>query len=179
MIDNKVPALIIDVRNNGGGSGGIALDFAGYFFSEEINLYRESYYNERLQKFEYSDYPAQIKPAPVQYDGPIALLVGPDCVSACEGFSYAMQYGGRSTVVGHYPTAGGFGEVGRGQYKLPDDIQLQFPTGRPETPDGKVLIEGVGVQPDITVPVTRESALGQQDTVLEAAVQALQKQIGK
>ena len=54
---------------------------------------------------------------------------------------------------------------------------MQFPTGKSETPDGKVVIEGVGVTPDITVPVTSDSVLGNSDTVLDAAVQALQKEI--
>ena len=80
-------------------------------------------------------------------------------------------------MVGNYPTAGAFGEVGLGQYKLPDDFSMQFPTGRSVTPDGEVVIEGKGVIPDITVPVTLESVLGQADTLLEAAIQALQKQI--
>jgi C-terminal processing protease CtpA/Prc len=50
---------------------------------------------------------------------------------------------------------------------------MQFPTGRPETPDGELLIEGTGVVPDISVPVTEESALGEVDAVLEAAIEAL------
>ncbi len=55
---------------------------------------------------------------------------------------------------------------------------LQFPTGRPETSDGKLLIEGSGVAPDILVPVTQESALDELDAVLEAAIEALLDMIG-
>jgi C-terminal processing protease CtpA/Prc len=76
-------------------------------------------------------------------------------------------------VIGHSPSAGAYGEVGRGQYDLPTDLSMQFPTGRSEDMDGNLLIEGVGVMPDIRVPVTRESALGQVDAVLEAAIEAL------
>jgi C-terminal processing protease CtpA/Prc len=54
---------------------------------------------------------------------------------------------------------------------------MQFPTGRHETPDGQLVIEGVGVLPDITVPVTEASALGQEDTLLDAAVKELQNKI--
>lgn len=176
--DNDVPGLIIDIRVNGGGNGALALDFAGYFFDEEIILSRRSYYNDLLGEFEYLELPSRVEPAPMQYDGPVVLLVGPSCVSACEGFAYAMIQGGRSTVVGHYPTAGAFGEVGRGQYSLPGDLSLQFPTGRPETLDGELLIEGVGIVPDITVPVTAESALGEVDTVLEAAIRELWELVG-
>ena len=177
MIDNEVPGLILDLRTNSGGSGGLAYDFAGFFFDEEVPLYRSSYYNEDTGQFEYTDYPARIKPAPIHYDGPIAVLVSPECVSACEGFAYALTRNDRAIVVGHYPSAGAFGEVGRGQYDLPDEINMQFPTGRPETFDGELLIEGVGVIPDILVPVTIESALKQTDTVLDAAINALLDQI--
>lgn len=175
LIDTNIPGLIIDVRINGGGSGSLALDFAGYFFDEEVILSRGSYYNDLTKQFEYLDRPSRIRPAPSLYEGPIAVLISPSCISACEGFANAMIQGGRAFTVGHYPSAGAFGEVGRGQYKLPEELSLQFPTGRPETLDGQVLIEGQGVPLDISVPVTEASALGQADPVLEAAIQALRE----
>jgi C-terminal processing protease CtpA/Prc len=70
-----------------------------------------------------------------------------------------------------------YGEVGRGQYEMPGDLSLQFPTGRPETPDGDLLIEGVGIVPDIEVPLTYDSVLGTADAVLDAAVEALLDQL--
>jgi len=177
--DDSVPGLIIDLRSNGGGSEGLALDFAGFFFDEEIVLSTTEYFNRRTGQFEPQGLPARIKPAPTLFDGPLAVLVSPDCVSACEGFAYALHQGGRSIVVGHTPSAGAFGEVGRGQYNLPGDFSLQFPTGRPLTSDGRVLIEGEGVVPDILVPVTEDSALGRSDAVLEAAVRALLAKVSR
>jgi carboxyl-terminal processing protease len=35
MVDNDVAGLIIDLRSNSGGSSGLAMDFAGYFFDRE------------------------------------------------------------------------------------------------------------------------------------------------
>ena len=83
----------------------------------------------------------------------------------------------RALIFGHFPSAGAYGEVGRGQYELPGEFSMQFPTGRPETMDGELLIEGIGVVPTNTVPVTEESALGARDTVLESAIQFLLDQI--
>ena len=173
LLDWEVPGIIIDVRVNSGGSSGLARDFAGYFFDEEVVLMRRSYYNELTGEFEYQDPPGRVRPGPAYYDGPLAVLVSPYCVSACEGFAYTLTQRDDVTVIGHAPTAGAYGEVGRGQYELPADLSMQFPTGRSETPDGALLIEGVGVVPDILVPVTAESALGEVDAVLQAAIEAL------
>jgi C-terminal processing protease CtpA/Prc len=179
IIDNKVPGLIIDIRVNPGGNSELAGQIASYFYDKEITLYSTVYYNDLTGDFQPQGKPSTISPAPKYYDGPVALLVSPNCVSACEGFAYAMTRDNRSIVVGHYPTAGAYGEVGRGQYDLPDDFSLQIPTGRSITPDGKLVIEGVGIIPNITVPVTLDSATGKVDTVLQAAIKAVQDKIGK
>jgi C-terminal processing protease CtpA/Prc len=171
--ENEVEDLIIDVRVNGGGSGGMASDFAGFFFDHVVEIGQGSYFNDVLGDFEDSPGMWEIRPAPVQFEGQVAVLVGPNCVSACEAFAYMMQREGRAVVVGHTPSAGAFGEVGQGQYDLPGDYSMQFPTGRTITPEGALLLEGVGVLPDIVVPVTYDSALGREDAVLDAAIEAL------
>ena len=173
LIDGEVPGIIIDVRVNGGGSSGLARDFAGYFFEEEVIVMQRSYYNDLTGQFEYSDYPSRILPGPVFYEGPIAVLVSPYCVSACEGFAYSLNLRDNVTIVGYTPSAGAYGEVGRGQYDLPADLSMQFPTGRSETLEGELVLEGVGVMPDILVPVTEDSVFGLVDAVLAAAIEAL------
>jgi C-terminal processing protease CtpA/Prc len=178
LVDAGVPGLIIDVRNNGGGNGSLALDFAGYFFDESFVLSQRLYFNETSGTFEPVGVPTKLEPGPFQFDGPVAVLVGPNCASACEGFAHAMIQGGRAIVIGHTPSAGMYGEVGRGQYEMPGDLSLQFPTGRPETPDGDLLIEGVGIVPDIKVPITYDSVMGTADAVLEAAIDALLARLG-
>jgi C-terminal processing protease CtpA/Prc len=170
LIDSEeVDGLILDLRSNAGGSGGLAAAFAGYFFNQEFEIYQSEYYNHSLGDFEIRGEPSKIEPGPLYYSGSVAVLVSPTCISACEGFAYMLSLSPNVTIIGHAPTAGAFGEVGRGQYNLPGDISAQFPTGRSLTMDGDLLIEGVGVEPDILIPVTYESALGLEDSVLQAA----------
>jgi C-terminal processing protease CtpA/Prc len=173
MIELEVPGIILDMRVNGGGNSGLARDFAGYFFDEEFELMQRSYYNETTGQFEYQEYISRVQPGPAYYDGPIAVLISPYCVSACEGFSYTIALREGVTVVGHTPSAGAYGEVGRGQYDLPGELSMQFPTGRSETLDGELIIEGTGVVPDVLVPLSEESAFGIVDTVLEMAIDIL------
>jgi C-terminal processing protease CtpA/Prc len=179
LIEFEVPGLILDIRVNGGGSSGLASSFAGFFFDEQVILGRRSYYNEISGEFEYREHPSRVEPGPTYYEGPIAVLVSPYCVSACEGFAYALAQRENTIIVGHYPTAGAFGEVGRGQYRLPGDFSMQFPTGRSETMDGDLLIEGTGVVPDLVVPVTEDSALGVIDAVFDEAVKRVLEEINQ
>ena len=119
--------------------------------------------------------PAPLNPA----NGPFSVLVWVKGGTPAQGI--ISEPGGpdwlsldhRATIVGHAGTAGAYGSVGLGQYKLPGDLDLQFPTGRPETMDGQLLIEGTGVLPDVVVPVTYESALGLEDPVLLKAIELL------
>jgi C-terminal processing protease CtpA/Prc len=173
LIESGIEGLIIDLRVNLGGSGGLAANFAEYFINQEIEVSQSAYYNHDLGEFEYGDEPAKLEPAPLNYSGPIVVLVSSYCVSACEGFAYWLTLNDRATIVGHTGTAGAFGEVSLGQYTLPGDLDVQFPTGRPETLDGKLLIEGSGVLPEVVVPVTYESALGLEDAVLNTAIEIL------
>jgi C-terminal processing protease CtpA/Prc len=177
-IENEVPGLIIDLRVNPGGNAGLAGDFAGYFTDKTLEFGQSYYYNTISGEFKSTLSADTIEPAPRFYDGPIAVLVSPSCVSACEGFAYMLSLTRNATIIGHASTAGAYGEVGRGQYKFAGGLSLQIPTGRTLDPDGGLIIEGQGVRMDVTVPVTLESALGQVDAVLEAAIQALKDKIG-
>jgi hypothetical protein len=75
-------------------------------------------------------------------------------------------------VVGMTPSAGTEGEVARGEFKMPEGMSMQFPTGRFTLPDGSIFLEGTGVQPTVKVPITAETVLSP-DAVLKAAEDAL------
>ncbi len=151
--ENGIPGLIIDMRQNGGGSGFLADQMAAYFFQEQLVLGSTGTYDEDLDDF-YFDPRGEDRfylPAEeLRYDGPVAVIVGPNCASACEFFSYAMTLEDRAAIVGHYPTAGLGGSIDR--LLMPEDEFFTFTQGRAVNAEGEIHIEGIGVQPTIRVP---------------------------
>jgi hypothetical protein len=106
------------------------------------------------------------------------LLVGPACFSACELEAYGVSQVPGMVVVGQYPTGGVEAEVARGQFKLPEGFSLQIPTGRFTLPDGSIFLEGKGVPPALRVPVDEQTALSNDDVVLQAGIQAVLRPLG-
>jgi hypothetical protein len=115
----------------------------------------------------------------LQYKGPVVVMVGPACTSACEFFSYNMTINDRATVVGQYPSEGAGGSVE--QFLMPEDLTVQMTIGRAVDAEGTIHLEGKGVVPDVKVPVTFETLQRQangEDVVLEAAENALSRPLG-
>jgi C-terminal processing protease CtpA/Prc len=172
--DNGVPGLIIDMRLNGGGTGFLADQMAAYFFDEPLALGNTGFYDESLGEF-YFDPATEnrfiLPPEDLRYHGPITILVGPNCNSACEFFSYDMTLDDRATVVGQYPTAGLGGAIE--VFAMPEDELLQFTVGRAVDGKGDIHIEGTGVVPTVRVPVDEETLFSDGDPVLDAAIAAL------
>jgi carboxyl-terminal processing protease len=174
MNDNGVTGLIVDMRQNGGGNGWLADQMAGYFFNDVVDLGNSETYGPDINAF-FSDPQMESYMYPpaenLRYQGAVAVLVGPACASACEFFSYDLTLQDRSTVVGQYPSAGAGGSVD--QFVMPEDEYFQYVIGRSIDPQGNIILEGVGVVPDVVVPVTEETLFSETDPVLDAAVTAL------
>ncbi len=160
LIDNEIPGLIIDMRQNSGGWGFLADQMAAYFFDEETVTGNSGRYDDSIGDFYFDegDEGELIPPREdLRYHGPIVILVGPACVSACEFFTYDTTLLERSTVVGMYPTAGGGGGVE--DFVMPEGISVSFTVARAVDPEGNIHIEGLGVVPDVRVPLTEENFL--------------------
>ncbi|MEO1644003.1 MAG: S41 family peptidase [Chloroflexota bacterium] len=180
-----VEGIIIDMRNNGGGSGWLADQMAAYFFQEELVLGNAFFYDRDTGEFtideEFEDR-FYLPPEELRYNGEVVVLVGPNCASACEFFSYNMTIEDRATIVGQYPSTGLGGSVN--QFFMPEGVAIQLTVTRAVDPNGDIHIEGIGVQPDVVVPVD-EDTLGltdatyiNDDPVLDAAVAFLNENAG-
>ncbi len=166
--DNGVNGLIIDMRQN---SGGANLGLAGFLTDLEIPMGQLEYYSSTTGEFEAEGPREKVLPNVNQYRfDKMVLLVDQACASACELEAYGFSQVPGMEVMGVYPSGGVEAEVARGQFLLPENFYLQFPTGRFTLPDGSIFLEGQGVQLTVRIPVDEELALAQDDYVLQKAV---------
>lgn len=175
--ENQIPGLIIDMRQNGGGSGFLADQMAAYFFNEPHVLGNAGYYDEDRGEF-YFDPRTEDRfylPAEeLRYKGDVVVLVGPNCASACEFFSYDMTIADRAAIVGQYPTAGLGGSVD--EVLMPEGEAFRFTQGRAVDNNGNIHIEGIGIVPTVRVPVNEDTLFSTGDPILEAAIAYLNTQ---
>jgi C-terminal processing protease CtpA/Prc len=177
LVGNDVPGLIIDMRQNGGGSGYLGDQLPAYFFDDEYMIGNSARYSEARDEFVVNEQTEDNFVVPTNgliYDGPIAVLISPNCASACEGFTYAMTVNDRAAIVGQYPTAGLGGSVV--PIALPDDTRFSYTNTRSLGTEGEINIEGLGIAPTIRVPVTEETLFAENDVILDAALSHLDQQ---
>jgi hypothetical protein len=142
-------AVILDLRNNGGGSAAMIRFIAGYLFEHKTHLinWEIRAENHTEQSFSLDHVPGQKFP-----DTPVYVLINGNTFSAAEEFSFDLKNLERATLVGE--TTGGGGHTVAGYAFEFDGFRLliRLPYGRayfPETGEGW---EGVGVTPDVECP---------------------------
>ena len=141
-------ALIIDLRDNGGGNASMIQFLAGYLFEETTHLI--DWYSRQEDKTTQS-WSNDWVPGQKMYDAPVYVLVSGRTASAAEEFSYDLQNEKRATIVGE-KTAGGAHTVEFRTFDMGAFIAaLKLPSGRAISPVTKTNWEVVGVQPDIAV----------------------------
>jgi len=140
-------ALIIDLRNNRGGSGVAMAALIGRLESKPIPrsalLWRQSDGSFERVEGETTEYPANKR-----YGRPVYLLTANFTISAAEGFAYDLQAAGRVTVVGE-PTRGGANPMNRPPFDLGQGLIAWVSNGRSEHPVTKGTPNGTGVIPDV------------------------------
>ena len=134
-------ALVLDLRGNGGGIGGLIRGIVGPLFAEPWRMGTVHY--RRAQE-------PMGGPGLGLFDGPVAVLV--DCASASSAELAAshLQESGRARLFGR-PTAGL--AIPSLALTLMNGAVLHYPDGDYTTTGGRRL-EGNGVQPDELLPLT-------------------------
>ena len=146
-------AIIIDLRQNGGGNTPMVAYIASYFFGPKPVHFTDMYWRDQDKTVEL--WTSERVPGRRLVNQPLYLLIGPSTFSAAEDFSYSFQQLKRATLVGE--ATGGGAHMGRGLQRLSPLFTAFIPVGESLNPITKTNWEGVGVQPD--VKVTAERAL--------------------
>ncbi len=159
--DSGCQAIILDLRNNGGGLVDSAVGVAGEFLNGGVILYE-------LQ----NDGSERAFNAPVGgswLDEPLAVLVNEYTASASEILAGAFRDRGRAVIIGTQTF--GKGSV-QHIHSLSDGSQLHVTSAEWYTPSHE-RIEEIGLTPDIIVEPSENS-----DTALETAVETLVEALG-
>lgn len=155
-------ALIIDLRNNGGGSPGMIQLLSSYLFGDEPEHLNSFYFrpaDETTQTWTLPFVPGFRRP-----DRMVYVLTSGYTFSAAEEFTYNLKHMQRATVVGE--TTGGGAHPG-GTEIATDRFMVWIPSGRAINPVTGTNWEGTGVEPHLKVPAN--------EALLTAQIDALQK----
>ncbi len=150
----SVDGILIDLRNNGGGSLGDVVDIAGYFI-EDGPVVQVKSQNRRPQEMRDRD-------PSILYDGPLAILINSNSASASEILAAAMQDYKRAIILGS-PS------FGKGTVQRIVNLDNYFKGNAEYKPLGNLKIttqkfyrvnggatQLKGVVPDIKIPTTYE-----------------------
>ncbi|RIV17364.1 hypothetical protein DYU11_32260 [Fibrisoma montanum] len=171
-------ALILDVRQNGGGDSGNGWNILSYLTDKPFatGSYRSRVYSPvRRARGE------NVLFEPVDtgntwaanreklFSKPVAVLIGGMTFSAAEDFTVAFAAMKRGKLIGE-PTGGSTGQpLG---FSLPGGIMARVCTKRDAFPDGTEWV-GKGIQPDILIRPTAADVLAGRDPALDAALREL------
>ncbi|MEZ4452185.1 MAG: S41 family peptidase [Nannocystaceae bacterium] len=140
--------LVIDLRDNGGGSPSGVAFMSSYLFGE-APVHLNDLYNRRADHTE-SFYTTP--DAPGRRYGPqkpVYVLTSARTFSAAEEFAYNLQARRRATIIGEV-TGGGAHPIE--PVRILDRWTVLLPTARAINPVTGTNWEGTGVQPDVVVP---------------------------
>lgn len=190
------PAMIVDVRRNGGGTTPVSLiealldrPYAEWTEATVVSnalfgAYRaigESYTKEQLGEYvsgyvdglstfdraELRTLGRVVKPGTPVYTGRLVVLIDDGCASACEDFVLPLKVSGRATLVGE-ATQGSTGQPYMRSFG--DGLSFRVSTKRVYFPDGG-RFEGVGIEPDVEVIPTPADLRAGRDVALERALE--------
>ncbi len=166
------PALIVDVRPNGGGSEPLAQEFAGCFHQKPAVYSRNSIRDASQPDGFTKVFDRQVEPnlkrtAP---SIPVAVLMGPSNLSSCESFLLMMRAVPRVLLIGDRS----YGSSGNPKpHAIGGGISVLLPSWKDFLPDG-TLLEGSGIVPDVSVPAGADDFQAT-DPVLDVALARLRK----
>jgi hypothetical protein len=156
-----VDALIVDMRENGGGDPAMVAYVTSYLFNEPTHL--NDLYN-RSENSTHQWWTLPHVPGGRLAEQPVYVLTARRTFSGAEEFTYNLKSLGRATIVGE--TTGGGAHPVRGVW-LNEQFTIGVPFARAINPITQTNWEGTGVEPDVAVPA--DQALDKARELIAAA----------
>jgi hypothetical protein len=141
-------AIIVDLRQNGGGNPAQIQLISSYFFTQPVHL--NDLFSRATDTTE-NYWTLPFVPGPKPADADLYILTSARTFSGAEEFTYNMKNLKRATVLGE--TTGG-GAHPTNSAIVQRDFILRVPYARAINPVSKTNWEGTGVTPDIAVPAS-------------------------
>jgi carboxyl-terminal processing protease len=157
--------LIIDLRGNPGGIGGMAMGMAGFLVDKPNQRLGTMYLRDSTLNF-------VVNPRAEVFSGPVAVLVDSCSASTSEIFAGGLKDLGRARVFGTKTAAAALPSAFE---RLPNGDGFQYAVANYISQGGQPL-EGLGVTPDVTVELTRPALLAGHDAVVDAALDWIRRQ---
>jgi len=157
--------LIIDLRGNPGGIGGMAMGMAGFLVDKPNQRLGTMYLRDSTLNF-------VVNPRAEAFSAPVAVLVDGCSASTSEIFAGGLKDLGRARIFGT-PTAAA--ALPSAFERLPNGDGFQYALANYVSQGGQPL-EGLGVTPDVIVKLTRAALLAGHDPVVDAALDWIRSQ---
>jgi len=161
-------AIIIDLRQNGGGDPKMVAYITTYLFDKPTHL--NDMYNRKEDSIQ-EYWTLKDVPGKRVAGKPIFVLTSKKTFSGAEEFTYNLKNLKPATIIGE-TTGGGAHPVG--PHRIDDHFMIGVPFARPINPVTKTNWEGTGVEPDVKVPA--EQAL---DVAKKMAMEEIQTEQAK
>src|SRR5215212_1219403 len=144
---NGTDALIIDMRQNGGGNPAMVALVCSYLFGPQPVHLNDLYWREGNRTEEF--WTRKDVSGKRYLDKDVYVLTSKRTFSGAEEFTYNLKNLKRATIIGE--TTGGGAHPGGG-FRINEHFGMFVPTGRAISPITKTNWEGTGVTPDVAVP---------------------------
>lgn len=163
----NMSALIVDLRQNGGGHPGMVALITSYLFDEPVHL-NSIYSREHDQLDQFWTLP-YVPGRRFGGDKPVYVLTSSQTFSAAEEFAYNLKSRARATIIGEVTRGGAHPG---GLVRLHEHVGVFIPDRRSINPVTCTNWEGTGVEPDVAVPADKAQAVAYAEALRQVIARA-------